>query len=336
MTARDRHVLKIGILGTGNIAARALVDPARDVPEVAIDAVASRTMERARSYAATHGIPRSMGYDDLLADGAVDVVYITLPPSLHAEWSIRSLEAGKHVLCEKPMTANAAQARGVAEAVRRSGRVYMEAFHYPYHPFAQRVRDLLDTRAIGRISSVEANFQIPRKAIGAGNIRLQSALGGGAMMDAGCYPLRVLRGLLGDVERVLQAEAVCAPSDPQVDLAMRATLLFAGGCRGRLNASFLAEDRAVVNVLIRGEEGSLDIESLYVPQWGGGLRMDWDGRTYLEQADSTPSYVFQLRELARCVRDGAPVLTSAGDGVRNMEAIDAIYVKAGLQVRCAA
>ena len=328
-------VLKIGILGTGNIAARALVAPVREVPELTVDAVASRDPERARTYAASQGIPRSLDYEALLADKSVDIVYITLPPSMHAEWSLRALRAGKHVLCEKPMAANAAQARAVADAVRDGGRVYMEAFHYPYHPFARRVRDLLDTRAIGALESAEAHFQIPGKFIAAGNIRRQSALGGGAMMDAGCYPLHVLRGLLGEVEEVLEAVADTDAADPQVDLSMRATLRFAGGRIGRLHASFLAEEKAVVDTVVRGSKGVLEIESLYVPQWGGSLSMRWDGHAYAEKADVTPSYVFQLRELVRCVRDGAPVLTSADDGVRNMSAIDAIYLKAGLEVRCA-
>ena len=329
------NVLKIGILGTGNIAARALVAPAREVPELSVDAVASRDPGRASAYAESQGIPRAMGYEALLADAAVDIVYITLPPSMHAEWSLRALRAGKHVLCEKPMAANAAQARAVADAVRGGRQVYMEAFHYPYHPFAKRVRDVLDTRAIGALQSAEANFQIPGKFIATGNIRRQSALGGGAMMDAGCYPLHVLRGLLGEVEEVLEGVADTDAADPQVDLSMRATLRFAGGRTGRLHASFLAEEKAAVNVTVRGSAGVLEIESLYVPQWGGGLAMRWDGHAYAEKADATPSYVFQLRELVRCVRDGAPVLTSADDGVRNMAAIDTIYRKAGLEVRCA-
>jgi len=325
--------LRIGILGTGKIAERALLAPAKDVSEIRVEAVGSRTNERARAYAAANGIERAQSYEELIADPAIDIVYITLPPSMHADWSIRALEAGKHVLCEKPMAANEVEARQVAQAVHQSDLVYMEAFHYPYHPFAKRVRDLLDTHVIGEIRDVEASFQIPGKFIARDNIRLSFLLGGGALMDAGCYPLRALRSLLGEVVNVREAHAQTTPEASQVDLAMRATLEFANGREGRLHTSFLASDKPDVRVFIRGETGALDITSLYVPQWGGALRLVWGRRVYVEQADPTPSYLYQLRELVRCVRDGAPVLTNVDDGISNMAAIDAIYRKAGLELR---
>ncbi len=224
--------IRIGILGTGNIAARALLAPVRDVPEVSVTAVASRELARAQAYAAAQGLGQSTTYAGLLEDPEVDVVYVTLPPSMHAEWSIRALEAGKHVLCEKPLAANEAEAQQVATVVQRSGRVYMEAFHYPYHPFARRVRELIDTRSIGPIVAAEARFQIPGKFIAAGNIRRQYALGGGALMDAGCYAMNALRTLLGEPGRVVEAAAQVEPGDPRVDAGMRATLDFAGGPHG--------------------------------------------------------------------------------------------------------
>ena len=325
--------IRIGILGTGNIAARALLAPAKDVPEVSVTAVGSRDLARAQAYAAAQGLGRATTYEGLLEDPNVDVVYITLPPSLHAEWSIRALQAGKHVLCEKPLAANEVEARQVAAVVRRSGRVYMEAFHFPYHPFARRVRDLLDTRAIGSIVAAEARFQIPGKYIAAGNIRRQFALGGGALMDAGCYAMNTLRMLLGEPARVLEARAQGEPDDPRVDAGMRAMLDFGDGRMGRLHASFLAEDAPDVDVIIEGERGRLVVKSLYVPQWGGALRLEWEGRVYEESADPTPSYVFQLRELVRCIRHGAPVLTSVENGALNMRAIDEVYRAAGLPLR---
>ena len=325
--------LRIGILGTGNIAKRALLAPAIDMPEVIVTAVASRDVARAQAYAAENGVLRACDYVGLLADSEVDVVYITLPPTMHAEWSIQALEAGKHVLCEKPMSANEREARAVMAAVERTGRVYMEAFHFPYHPFAKRVRDLLDTRALGGITGAEAHFQIPRKYIAAGNIRRNYSLGGGALMDVGCYALNALRRLLGEPEAVLEAKAQVDSSDLQTDVAMSATLIFPSGRQGRLLASFLADEQPDVELVVQGERGRVEVSSLYVPQWGGALNMEWGQHRYVERADPTPSYVFQLRELVRCIRDGAPVLTSAEDGAMNMRAIDAIYRKAGLRLR---
>jgi predicted dehydrogenase len=323
----------IGILGTGNIAARSMIAPAPHVPEVSIVSVASRDPAKAAEYARANAIPRHTGYDGLLADPGVEVVYITLPNSMHAEWSIRALQAGKHVLCEKPMASNESEARAVAAAVERTGRVYLEAFHYPYHPFAKRVRDLLDTKVLGRIVGASASFQIPSERLLPGNIRLDYSLGGGALMDAGCYAVHALRHLLGEPKAVLEAFADTEPASPQVDLRMQAKLEFPTDRVGTIHASFLAEERADVAIVIEGERGRLAIESLYVPQWGGSLRLDWNGRMFEERADPTPSYVFQLRELVRCVRNGAPVLTSAEDGVLNMRAMDAIYRSAGLQLR---
>jgi len=325
--------LRIGTLGTGSIVARALLGPASEVPEVTVAAVASRSPEKARSYADTHGIAKACRYDELIADPDIDIVYIALPNSMHAEWSIRALKAGKHVLCEKPMTSNLAQANEVAAAAGRSRGVYMEAFHFPYHPFAKRVRDILDTRAIGRILSADAQFQIPARAFTPTNIRFNFELAGGAMMDAGCYVVQALRSMLGESRQVLDAVATVDRADPRVDTGMRATVEFEGDRRATLCASFLAGEKAAVDITLRGESGQLTISSLYVPQWGGALRLELAGRTYSEAAEPTPSYVFQLRELVRCVRDGAPVLTSAANGAVNMSLIDAIYQKAGLPLR---
>jgi predicted dehydrogenase len=327
------EAVRIGILGTGGIAARALLAPAQDVPEVVVTSVASRDMAKAAAYAEKNAIPHHTDYEGLLNDPDVDVVYITLPNSLHAAWSIRALEAGKHVLCEKPMAANEREAAEVAAAVERTRQVYLEAFHFPYHPFAKRVRDLLDTRVLGRIVDVSASFQIPGKYIGTDNIRRNYALGGGALMDAGCYALNALRHVLGEPVSVVEATAETEPADSQVDLSMHARLAFPEGRSGTLHTSFLAKDVADTAMVISGEHGRLGINSLYVPQWGGSLRLEWNGRVYEETADPTPSYVFQLHELVRCVRDGSPVLTSAADGVLNMRAIDAIYRKAGLRLR---
>lgn len=324
---------KIGILGTANIADRALIRPARDVPEVRVDAVASRSAERGRDYAAKFGIARSLDYDALIRDPQIDIVYIALPPSLHAEWSIKALETGKHVLCEKPMTANGKEAEQVVAAVKRSKRVYMEAYHYCYHPFGKRVRDLVDTRAIGTIRSVEASLDVPAQRMGEDNIRRQFALGGGALMDAGCYALRFLCEILGEVQRVIDAKAEVDPKDRQVDMTMSARLAFAGGKQGLLHATFLAVDKLVASAIIRADAGTISINQPYVPHSGGSLSMDWDGHHYVEQAIPTPSYLYQLRELVRCIRDGAPVLTSAENGARLMRSIDAIYAKAGLKPR---
>ena len=331
--AASNPAYRLGILGSANIAERALITPAKQVPEVAVEAIGSRTAERGREYADKHGIPRALDYAALVRDPAIDIVYIALPPSLHAEWSIRALEAGKHVLCEKPLASNADEAASVAAAVRRTGRVFMEAYHYPYHPFARRMRELLDTHAIGAVSSVEATMTIPSTAIRADNIRRQFALGGGSVMDAGCYALRALPRVRGAAGRGFDATAEVDKAGPQGDMELRAPLAYAGGRSGSIHTSFLAGSKGTMNVTVRGAAGMLSVDYLFVPQWGGTLRMEWDGRTYTERANTTPTYLYQLRELVRCIRDGAPVLTSADNGMALLRTIDAIYSKAGLKRR---
>ena len=334
--AAPRAPYRIGILGTGAVAKQAVIDPAASVPEVTIEAVSSRDAQRGRAYADAHHIPRSMSYEDLVKDPGIDIVYITLPNSLHAEWSMRALQAGKHVLCEKPMCSNAREAAEVAAAARSSDRVFMEGFHFPYHPFSKRVRDMLDTHAIGRVQSVDVMFEIPSQVFGSPqSIRRQFALGGGSIMDAGCYAILGIREILGEPERVSSAHAETDPHEPQIDMRMDATLLFSGGRRAHLRTSFLGtqKGRAVPLLTVHGETGTLAVKSFVVPQWGASLHMEWPRHTYNEAADQTPSFIFQLRELVRCIRDGAPVLTSADNGLANMRVIDAIYTKAGLKPR---
>ena len=150
-------VLRIGVLGAARIAGSALIEPARLVPAVSVTAVATRDAGRAQTFALQHGIPSSYGsYEELLAAPDVDAVYVPLPNSLHATWTLRAIDAGKHVLCEKPFTSNAAEALTVAAAAERSGLVVMEAMHYRYHPLVRRMAALLADGAIGVPSHAQA------------------------------------------------------------------------------------------------------------------------------------------------------------------------------------
>src|SRR5262245_49111781 len=154
--------LRIGILGAARIAPMALIAPARRNLEAAVVGIAARDAVRAASFAAKHGIERVYtGYDDLLADPAIEAVYNPLPNSHHARWTIRALEAGKHVLCEKPLSATVAEAEAMAAAATRTGHVLMEAFHYRYHPLFGRLRTIMAAGEIGKIERLESSFCIP-------------------------------------------------------------------------------------------------------------------------------------------------------------------------------
>src|SRR5215468_10236658 len=244
--------LRVGILGAARIAPMALVRPARQVPEATVVAVAAREPAKARAFAEKHDIPRvHESYDALLADRELDAIYNPLPNSLHCEWTIRALRAGKHVLCEKPIAANAAEAERMAEAAAASGRVLMEAFHWRYHPLAARMREILASGAIGRVQHLEAWLCFPM--LSPGDIRWRLDLAGGALMDAGCYPVSMVRHLAKATERKSEPErsegdkralgeqsepeVVSARSwlrSPQVDRRTEAELRFADGRRAKI------------------------------------------------------------------------------------------------------
>jgi predicted dehydrogenase len=188
----SEHQVRIGILGTARIARRALIEPARAVEAVSVTAVAGRDSPRTSAYAAEHGIPEVYdSYEELLASPKVDAVYVPLPNALHAPWTLQSIAAGKHVLCEKPFTSNAAEAAEVLAAASATDLVVMEAMHYRYHPLVERLVSLVGDGAIGAPEHVQAwtSWAIPNPD----DIRYDYALGGGALMDGGCYAIDCVR-----------------------------------------------------------------------------------------------------------------------------------------------
>jgi predicted dehydrogenase len=221
--------LRIGILGAARIAPMALIKPAQRNLEAAVVGVAARDARRAASFAAKHGIERVYtGYDELLADPAIEAVYNPLPNSHHARWTIRALEAGKHVLCEKPFSATVAEAEAMAAAATRTGRVLMEAFHYRYHPLFARMRAIIAAGEIGTVQRFEATFCIP--LLRAGDIRWSRDLAGGALMDTGCYAVHLLRHLAQSEPEVRSARAKWTSGG--VDRWLTAELAFPTGAQG--------------------------------------------------------------------------------------------------------
>ena len=203
-------------LGAAKIAPAALIRPARAVPDVDVVSVAARDPERARHYADKHGIERvHPTYEALVEDPDVDAIYNPLPNGLHGRWTLAAIAAGKHVLCEKPFTANANEAAIVARAGDESGLTVMEAFHYRHHPLAARMREVVEQGLIGGVRHIEAwmCFPLPFRK----DIRYRLDLAGGATMDAGCYAINMIR--------------LMAASEPEV-VSARAKLSAAGGGSG--------------------------------------------------------------------------------------------------------
>ncbi len=321
--------LRIGILGAAGIAPEALINPARENDEVEIVAVAARNRDRAVEYATEHGIPTVYdSYEELLADPNIDVVYNPTPNGLHGVWTVAAVAAGKHVLCEKPFTANAEEARAVVAAVSSSDRIVMEAFHYRYHPLTLRTIEIVQSGELGKLVSVEAGFG------GMGrphdDIRWSWPLAGGALMDVGCYPVHLLRTVVGFEPTVTSAVAV--EGEPKVDGDMRIELEFPGGITGLVRTSMQSPESYVYAKFV-GEDGELEVENAFIPMRGNKLTIKAGGETRSETTTTEPSYNFQLRALADVLLRGAPVVTDLDGAVKNMDVIDAAYLAAGLPRR---
>jgi predicted dehydrogenase len=316
----------MGVLGGARIARLALYNPARRRGVAQVVAVAARDPERARRFAARHGIPDvATDYDALLARPDLDAIYNPLPNSHHAPWTIRALAAGKHVLCEKPFAASAAEARSMADAARQHGRTLVEAFHYRYHALFEQLLGIVRGGEIGRLRHVEARFIIP--IVQRGDIRWRRDLAGGALMDAGCYTMSMLRHVAGTEPRVTRAEARWTRGG--VDRWMQAELAFADGVTGRLTCSLLSFPPIAIRLEAHGERGSVRAFNPVAPQFVNRLTVVTPSGKRALRVRGEPSYDMQLRAFVAAVREGRPVPTDPADAIGNMTAIDAVYAAAG-------
>jgi len=324
-----KSVPRFGILGAARIAPKALIEPARRIPEVVISAVAARDSARARRFASTHRIAQAPpDYAALVRDPGIDAVYVALPNSMHCKWTVAALRAGKHVLCEKPIAANASEAEEMAAAADAAGLVLAEAFHYRYHPLAARIHELLADGAIGRLTHLEARFSAP---IPPPDIRHEWSLGGGATMDLGCYPLNMIRYFAGSVPRVRAAKAITGAAN--IDISMEAELELAGGATAHMACSMAADAVAGAFFAARGERGELHAANPIAPHNGHVLTLRIEGRETRETVAGETTFVHQLRAFAAAVRGEARIATDAAEGIINMRLIDEVYRAAGLSPR---
>lgn len=322
--------IRFGILGAAGITPKALIEPAGTNPDVELVAVAARDRARAEEFAAEHGIARVVdSYDDLLSDPEIDAIYIPLPNSHHGPWTVKAVQAGKHVLVEKPFASNAAEAEQVAEAVAGSGRVVMEAFHYRYHEMAAMAIDLIRRGAIGDLKDVSAvfNINLPDRT----NIRYRHEVAGGATMDLGCYCLHLVRHIVGEEPEVTSASYRPSPGDDRIDEALTADLLFPSGVTGTISSSLL-EDEEVQSAVITGSRGTMELSGFVKPHEGNWIRVSGENPT-LDVTPRPTSYEAQLSAFVAAVREGAPILTGPDDSVKTMRVIDAMYRAAGLSPR---
>jgi len=331
----EKNVIRIGILGTASVARYALIDPAHSRQDCKVVAVASRDASRAGRYASKNGIPRSFGtYEALLADPEIDVIYVALPNNLHAEWSIRAMEAGKHVLCEKPMASNGEEARRMFEVSKKTGKILMEALHSTHHPLYARLRDIVHSDEIGKVRKVRVDFcsLLPFK----NNIRFKYELAGGANMDLGCYSVQLIRYVLGEELEVQKSSARLTA--PEVDGRIDSTMKTASGVDVQVACSLIEMPWNIrMKIEVTGDKGVLKSLNPFAPHLFHtiNVRSLVTGKSRSEKVAKAPSsYAHQLDcflGLLRGARSGSP--SSAEEAIRTLDVMDSMYTKAGLRVR---
>jgi len=288
------------------------------------------------TFAHKHGIARVHGsYDALLKDPDLDAVYNPLPNSHHKALTIAALQAGKHVLCEKPLAANADDARAMHDAAVAAGRVLMEAFHWRYHPLAQRVvDDAIVHQRLGKLARVRASFAIP--LLLPGDIRFRADLAGGALMDTGCYTVNIVRtfcGVAGTSRALVVDEARALLSSPGVDRAFFGKMHTDDGIAVEIECSLMSTNLFSARAVIEGERGRIDVWNPVVPQFFHRLRTRIDGASSSITVPGRASYTHQLEAFRDAVVAGAAFPSTSHDGIANMATIDALYDKAGLPRR---
>lgn len=328
-------MLKVGILGAGGIAERAMVEPSRDVEGVEVIAIGARDPERAAAFAERLDLPIHGDYETILSNPDIDLVYLALPPIVHAEWAAKALQAGKHVLCEKPLSANEVGAQSIADAAAANGRRAFVGFHYRLHGFTQELIKALSSGVLGKVEKVEFDFSIPHFVVKPGNIRLDGDLAGGAVMDVGCYAIDLIRAVWGE-PKVVSAEAQLYPDDSRIDLQTDAVLELADGIPATVRSSFIGDDKGAMSLKVFGTNANLEATSVIVPQWGATLKVtNHDGEILLETKaiEGENSYARQLEHLVSALESGAPSILDAHQAVGTMKIVDDIYLAAGLQPR---
>ncbi len=317
MSAAESRPVKWGIISTAHIN-RLVIPGAHASAKVDLAAVASRDLAGAQEYARTWEIPRAYGsYEELLADPEIEAVYVSLPNTLHVPWSIRALEAGKHVLCEKPLSRHVEQVEEAFDVAERTGRLLTEAFMYRHNPQTAKLRELVDSGAIGELRLVRSVFSY--SLYDADNIRLQTDLEGGSLMDVGCYCVSGSRLLAGEPESVYGQAWF---GETGTDWVFAATMRFPGEVLAQFDCGTALVNRDELEAV--GSEGSIFLDDpWHCRRPVIELRHDEEvERIELEPVDS---YQLELENLSDAIRGDGELLLGREDAVAQARAIEALH-----------
>lgn len=315
-----------GILSTANIGLTRVVPAMQQAENCEVVAVASRSPEKAQQFARQLNIPRAYGsYEELLADPDIDAIYNPLPNSEHALWSLRAADAGKPMLCEKPLASSAAEAQGMVDGFKAKNILFAEAFMYRFHPQTQHVIKLLADGAIGRLTAMFAAFTFPISS--EDNIRLSAPLAGGALMDVGCYCVNVMRLMAGEEPDRVSAVAQFGERSG-VDETLAGVLGFPSGAVGHFDCSLRTNFRHTYE--LRGTEGRITVDEAFVMSADNStIIRHWHGGDYHEiTIPPANSYTLMAEDFADALLNNRPPRYDPQDGVNNMAVIDRLLAAA--------
>ena len=316
--------LRWGILGVAAINDR-LLPAFRASVTADLRAVASRSLDKAKGYAAKAGIPVAHGsYEALLADPDVDAVYVPLPNHLHDEWTRKAADAGKHVLCEKPMTCDAASAERLVAYCRAKGVRLMDGFMWPHHPRTKKLGDFLKRGGIGRVTKVNAAFTFTLDGLPTSNIRMQPQAGGGGLLDVGCYTTYAIRWFMGAEPVRVFATATFVNG---VDVATAGVLTFADGRTANFDCGFTHPLRTWVEVV--GTEAVVRVPNLWIPDDRAVYEIHRQSGTFDQAVEvvETPGQdqmVHMLDDFAAAVREGREPVPNPDEAVKTLRVLDAL------------
>ncbi|WP_176444700.1 Gfo/Idh/MocA family protein [Paenibacillus herberti] len=325
--------LSWGVLGVASIARRAVIPGLLESQFNEVKALASRDVAKAKQAAEEFGIEKAYGsYEELIWDDAIDAVYIPLPNHLHREWAIRALQAGKHVLCEKPLALTAAEAEEMAAAAAASGKILAEAFMYRHHPRYDMIRSIIASGEIGDIRNIHATFTFNSSG-GAGNVRFRKEWGGGSLYDIGCYPITAARLLLGQEPEAATVQALFSPEHDNVDMMASGLLEFPGNVAVKFDCGMWAASRNHLEIL--GIEGLIEIPSAFVagPDQGANFFVTSKGVRREVEVPKVNQFSLECDDFARTVLFGEPQKFTPDDSIRNMRVIDACLRSAHERIR---
>ncbi|HEU0000470.1 MAG TPA: Gfo/Idh/MocA family oxidoreductase [Ktedonobacteraceae bacterium] len=318
-----------GVLSVANIGVKRVIPAILASASEELVAVASRNIQRAQEkFAHLPGLRLYGDYESLLRDPEIEAIYNPLPNSLHAEWTIRALEAGKHVLCEKPMAVTAEQGQTMVEAAQANGKLLMEAFMYRFHPQTIWALEQVHSGRIGNVKLVRSSFSFnimtpPHPH----NIRLQAALAGGSLMDVGCYPINFCRAVYGHAP-VAVAGRVFSQSEGEVEIAASAALDFGAGRLGLIDSSFELPTRQVSEVI--GDAGSITIPLPFTPPIvDTEVILSVEGQVIHQRITAVDHYRLEVEHFGTCIRTGAQPAYSFDETLDNLRTIEAVYLSAG-------